>query len=190
MAIARPGAGLPPWQQRFIRVFLVPLVRILMTWRLAQLLFEREVRLIAALVRRCDRTRLQERVLIDRAFGIEEHSRDYSVNLVLEHLSIVGRGVQEIVATLSQERVYEAALSIEGVKPHANPAEALADFEAFAREYRVFFNTLRRRESLQTKPHPWFDAFNNRDWHIFMYLHAFIHRRQIEAIIQKMEQSA
>jgi hypothetical protein len=38
-----------------------------------------------------------------------------------------------------------------------------------------------------TKAHPWFVNFNNSDWACFMFMHTFIHRRQIQAIIKDLK---
>jgi hypothetical protein len=51
-----------------------------------------------------------------------------------------------------------------------------------------FINRLPKKHSQMTKRHPWFVEFNNFDWSAFMYMHTFIHRRQIEAIISKQEE--
>jgi len=38
-----------------------------------------------------------------------------------------------------------------------------------------------------TKAHPWFVKFNNFDWNNFMFMHTFIHRRQIQAILNELK---
>jgi hypothetical protein len=109
--------------------------------------------------------------------------------MVFEHLSITGRGVMGVIASLSAERPFDRPITIEGVKPHANKADALQDFETFVDEYGRFFRNLSKKHSRTTKAHPWFGPFNNFDWNAFMYMHTFIHRRQLESILKTQKET-
>ena len=183
MVQGKPGEGLPRGEFWLIRLVLIPMVRTLFTWEIAYRLFRRETRLIASLVEKVKHDDLQRMMEIDKTFGIEDHSRQFSVNMVLEHLTIAGRGVMGIISTLSQDKPFERYITIEGVKPFENKADALSDFNTFVDDYDRFFRGLAKKHSRMTTPHPWFRSFNNFDWAAFMYMHTFIHRRQIEAII-------
>ncbi len=51
----------------------------------------------------------------------------------------------------------------------------------------MYENMIKKLDKKQSKAkirHPWFVEFNNFDWSVFMYMHTFIHRRQIEEIIR------
>lgn len=188
MELGKPGEGLPTWELRLIKGVLIPLVRTFFTWQIGHRLFQCEVKKIAKLIRSVPKEEQQKQVIIDKTFAIEDHTRQFSVNMVAEHLTIAGRGVMGIIATISQERAFERPVTIEGVKPFENKADQSDEFEAFAKEYAAFFRSLPKRHSKTTSPHPWFVEFNNFDWAAFMFMHTFIHRRQIEAIIKKLKE--
>ncbi len=182
MQLARPGGGLPKFERFYIKTFLVPAAKYLFTWDLALRLLNKEVKKIQNIVSRISKEDLQRKVIIDRIFAIEDNSRDFSINMVLEHLLIAGTGVMSIIKTLSNEQEFTRDVTIEGVKPQANGADTLNDFLKFIEQYNDFIQTLPKKKSLMTKKHPWFIEFNNFDWSVFMFIHTFVHRRQIEAI--------
>lgn len=189
MVTGKPGEGLPRSEFLVIRLALVPMVRIFFTWNIAFWLFKRETKLIATLAKSIPQSQLQQMMEIDKPFAIEDHSRQFSLNMVIEHLTITGRGVMAVIGSLSREIPFERPITIEGVKPFENKADALSDFTAFVEEYAAFFTALEKKHSRMTKPHPWFSSFNNFDWNAFMYMHTFIHRRQIQAIIAALKES-
>lgn len=182
MKLAKAGQGLPNFEKMFIKNVMVPMVRTLFTFDIAILLLKREVKIIKNLVKDIKKEDLKKRVLIDRAFGIEDNSRDFSISMVLEHLTIVGFGIKEVIKTLSLEKEFPNDIKIENVKPHANKDGSLDEFLFCMQEYILFMKTLHKKQSKSTKAHPWFVEFNNFDWVVFLYLHTFIHRRQIESI--------
>lgn len=187
MSLGVAGAGLPKAEQMFIKWGLVPIVRILFTWRIALFMIQKEVRKIQKLVASVDENRLQQRVEIQRAFAIEDHSRDYSVNMTLEHLRITGSAIIKVIETLTQEKAFERPITIEAVKPKENGSDEHTKFFAFMNEYAQYIKQHPKNYSKMTKKHPWFVNFNNSDWACFMFMHTFIHRRQIEAIIKELK---
>ena len=188
MVQGKPGDGLPRGEFLLIRLLLIPLVRTFFTWQIAFWLFKREARIIISLLEELNEEEKLQQIVIDKTFAIEDHSRQFSLNMVIEHLYITGRKVMEIITALSQEREYSEVVTIAGVKPFANRSGTLVDFKAFIDEYKTFFAALPKHHSKMTKPHPWFYSFNNFDWNSFMYMHTFIHRRQIQAIIAALKE--
>ena len=186
MSLGKPGAGLPAFERFYIKTFLIPIGRIFFTWDLALKLLHKEAKKIEQLVTKLDSNDLQKRVLIQRIFAIEDHSRDFSVNMVLEHLIIAGTGVMGIIHTLSQEKAFTKEVTIEGVKPHENGENTLEAFLEFIKRYDNFINALPKKRSSMTQRHPWFIEFNNFEWSVFMFIHTFVHRRQIEAIAKEL----
>lgn len=186
MRLAKAGDGLPKFERLVIKYFLVPLVRIFFTWDIVLIYLKREVSLIEKLVQKVDSEFLTKQLIIDRTFAIEDDSRRYSINMVLEHLSITGNGVKDVIKALSNEKEYPNPLTIEGVKPHDNKKDQLKEFLEFYKSYFEFIENLSKNYSKATKKHPWFCEFNNFDWSVFMFMHTFIHRRQIEAIIKSL----
>jgi len=186
MQLQPPGSGLPNLERRIIKYLLVPMVRTFITWDLALWMLRREIGIIVKRVTALDEAERTRQVIIDRTFAIEDDSRRYSVNMVLEHLSIIGTAAVPLVEALSNEKPFPRELSIVGVKPHENRNGQLDTFLKVNEAYAAFIKTLPKKHSRTTKPHPWFFDFNNFDWHVFLYLHTFIHRRQIESIIAEL----
>lgn len=186
MKLQPPGAGLPNFERLFIKNILVPSVRIVFTWDVALFFLKREVRIIKKLVNSVESSKLQQNILIERTFAIEDDTRQFSINMVLEHLTIAGKAVKMVVDTLSQEKEFTAEIKIENVKPHENKINQLEEFLDFYNSYFDFIHNLPKTQSKAKKKHPWFIAFNNFDWSVFMYMHTFIHRRQIQAIIKEL----
>lgn len=189
MELGKPGEGLPSWELQLVKRVLIPSVRTFFSWGIGHRLFQNEVKKIGKLIRNVPREEQQKQVIIDKTFAIEDHTRQFSVNMVAEHLTIAGRGVMGVIATISQEKPFERPLTILGVKPFENKADSVEEFEAFAKEYKAFYKVLPKRHSKMTAPHPWFMEFNNFDWAAFMFMHTFIHRRQIQAIVKELRLS-
>ena len=189
MVQGKPGDGLPRGEFLLIQLLLIPLVRTFFTWQIAFWLFKREARIIISLLEELQEVERLQQVVIDKTFAIEDHSRQFSLNMVIEHLCITGRKVMEVITALSQEKEYSEIVTIAGVKPFANRSGTLDDFKNFFGEYEKFFAQLPKKQSNMTKPHPWFRSFNNFDWNAFMYMHTFIHRRQIQAIIKALKEN-
>ena len=186
MQLQPPGAGLPNFERLFIKNILVPSVRIVFTWDIALFFLKREISIIKKLVSGVESSKLQYKVLIERTFAIEDDTRQFSINMVLEHLTIAGRAIKIVIDTLSQEKEFTTEIKIENVKPHENKINQLEEFLDFYNSYFDFISNLPRKQSKTKKRHPWFVEFNNFDWSVFMYMHTFIHRRQIQAIIKEL----
>jgi hypothetical protein len=181
------GAGLPKIERLFIKNILVPSVRVLFTWNIALFMIKREVKIIENLIGEIDTDTLQKRVVINRAFAIEDHSRDYSINMTLEHLRIAGSAIMMVIDTLSNEKEFPKDIKIEAVKPKDNGKDEAKKFFDFMKTYEEYIKNHKKNHSKMTKKHPWFVNFNNFDWSCFMYMHTFIHRRQIQAIIKELK---
>ena len=145
--------------------------------------------IINKLLNNLDKEECIKKVLIDRTFAIEDDTRAFSVNLVLEHLTIAGSAITAVIKTLSNEQEFPGEIKIEAVKPKENKLEQINDFNKFYQNYFIFIENLPKKHSKMKKKHPWFVEFNNFDWSVFMFMHTFIHRRQIEAIIKKLGES-
>lgn len=180
------GAGLPKSERLFIKWILVPLVRLVLTWNLSLFFINREVKIIKKLLRNVKKEDLQKQVVIKRAFAIEDHSRDYSVNMCLEHLRITGSAIMLVINTLSKEEEFKKDITIEAVKPKDNSEKEHELFFDFMEKYNEFIKKHPKNYSKMTKRHPWFVNFNNSDWACFMFMHTFVHRRQIQAIIKEL----
>ncbi|MBI3874338.1 MAG: hypothetical protein HY307_04985 [Arcobacter sp.] len=186
MKLAKAGTGLPDFERLFIKRVMVPTVRALFTWEIALFMVKKEVSIIANLVKNIDSQDLKKQIIIERTFAIEDDSRRFSINMVLEHLIIAGSLVKETIVSLSNEEILADDIKIENVKPFENSEKALDKFLDFYASYLKTIKDLPKKQSIATKKHPWFVGFNNFDWSIFMYMHTFIHRRQIQEIIKNL----
>lgn len=178
------GEGLPNLERLIIKYFIVPVVRLFFTWNLALFFLNREKRIIKELTKGLNEEQLNKQVLIHRAFAIEDHSRDYSINMALEHLTITGNAIVMLINSLSQEKEFKREITIEGVKPKNDGTFNIEEFFIFMDKYSEYIKKHNKKQSTQTKKHPWFVNFNNADWNCFMFMHTFIHRRQIQTIMK------
>ena len=154
MKLQPPGAGLPNFERLFIKNILVPSVRIVMTWDIALFLLKREIAIIKKLVKSVESSKLQHKVLIERTFAIEDDTRQFSINMVLEHLTIAGRAIKMVIDTLSQEKEFTTEIKIENVKPHENKINQLEEFLDFYNSYFDFISNLPKKQSKTKHPQP------------------------------------
>jgi hypothetical protein len=183
----KAGAGLPNIERLVIKYMLVPIVRLLFTWNISLFLIKKEENKIKKLIKNISKENLQKRVFIKRALAIEDHSRDYSINMCLEHLRITGSALMGVIETLSCEKEFTRPITIEAVKPKENTLNEAEKFFEFMDKYKIYIKNHKKNYSKMTKAHPWFVNFNNSDWACFMFMHTFIHRRQIQAIIKDLK---
>jgi hypothetical protein len=186
MKLAKPGAGLPNLERLFIKNILVPAIRLVFTWDIALFCLKREINIIKKLLEKLPTKLLQKQIIIDRTFAIEDDTRQFSINMVLEHLTIAGNGLFKVIQSLSNEIEVLKDIKIEDVKPKKNKENQLDEFLEFYNNYFDYIENHPKNQSKTKKKHPWFIEFNNFDWSVFMFMHTFIHRRQIEAILKKL----
>ncbi len=187
MKLQKAGTGLPTFERNFLRYAIVPFVRIFFTWDLAVIFLKREVKLIENLVKNIEKEKRNISKIITRTLAIEDDSRRNSINQTLEHLVIAGELVKNVIQTLSKEEKYSELVKIENVKAYGNNDEQLKLFLEFYNDYFEFIKKFPKKQSKTKHKHPWFVEFNNFDWSVFMYMHTFIHRRQIEQIIKEID---
>jgi hypothetical protein len=107
--------------------------------------------------------------------------------MCLEHLRITGSALMGVIETLSCEKEFTRPITIEAVKPKENTLNEAEKFFEFMDKYKIYIKNHKKNYSKMTKAHPWFVNFNNSDWACFMFMHTFIHRRQIQAIIKDLK---
>lgn len=178
------GSGLPKFENLFIKTLLVPLGRIFLGWKSSKAWLDYEIRSIEQMTKNLSEDQLHKRVLIDHILGIEDDTRDWSIALTIEHISIVNAGIIQVIKTLSQEQAFDAPISIVAVKPQNNTV-SLDELKKIIKDYESF--TPQTRKSKSTKAHPWFIEFNNKDWNTFLAIHTWVHKRQIKAILKNMK---
>jgi len=182
-----PGAGLPKIEKAFIKYLLVPLARYALGWKSARIWLDHEMRCITEMLAPLSQEQYRQRILIDHHLGIEDDTRDWSVSMVIEHLIIVDTGIIKVIKTLGKEERVDQEIRIEDVKPHQG-AGTLSELQLLLDDYRCYLPP--KRNSHMTKAHPWFVEFNDREWHTFLAIHTWVHKRQIKAILTKLKESA
>lgn len=179
-----PGAGLPKFERLFIKHFMVPIGRSFIGWRVSMFLLDHEIQSIRKLIVNLTPEQLQQRVLIKHIFGIEDDTRDWSINLVIEHLAIANHRIIEIIKSLSHEKIFKEDVTIQMVKPKARHT-TIEELETIVHNFKNFSTT--NRSSKLTKAHPWFVEFNNKGWNSFLPIHTWVHKRQIKAILKRLD---
>jgi hypothetical protein len=180
-----PGAGLPWWELLAAKYIVFPAAVRKLTWASANDLFQTEGQKVLALWDATPADKLNERVLIRRLSGMEDSSRHWSVAMTVEHLNIVGRGMNRIVDSLLRGEVPTGKPNTADVKPKGDlPA---ADVYA---EFVLLLADPPRPETSKIPTvrhsHPWFGPIDVFQWHCLRGIHQGIHRKQIEAIHDRL----
>ena len=98
--LAPPGAGLPRPEAFLIRRFVFPFLRLKLNKAKSIALFHRSGKAILPLIEEMDLASFTEPVLIDRLAGLEDSSRNWSVELTLEHIQVVSAAALFILSLI------------------------------------------------------------------------------------------
>jgi len=180
------GAGISPGKRLLGKHLLFPLLNTFISWEKAWDIYDKEGQKIIALASDLKHDALFKRVLVPKLFGLEDNSRYYSVAMVIEHLMIVGKALHTRIPILSKGEKLNDQVQIEDVKPYTEIDEdIIAQFEQYLATYReALAQNVEDIHLDNTSEHPWFGAFNPKQWSILGMVHQIVHRRQIEAIIK------
>lgn len=192
--LAKPGAGLPFFEHLLLRHWLFPRYVKKSTWTARLGLFLKEGEKIVALAKTAgpaiDR---QRRVLIERVRGMEDSSRHWSVDMTIEHLTIVGNGMHEIISTLLAGGHPTVEADTAKVKPTGvveDGVDRLAAYELFLASFRRSLTDPTTAGAPTAKhPHPWLGPLTAGEWLAIAALHQRTHRLQIEAILAGLKQA-
>jgi len=185
--LGKSGAGISPTKVILAKYIMFPLLNRTISWYGAWNVFESEGQKIIDMSYKLDSEQLFQRVLVPKLFGLEDNSRYYSVAMVLEHLLSVGRALETRVPILSRGIELKGDIKIEDVKPYnAIDDDIVEQFEEFISHFREQIEDCDDIHIDNASPHPWFGAFNPKQWSILGMVHQVIHRRQIEAIIKAL----
>ncbi len=146
--------------------------------------FQKERDAIRALLRSCDAESGGRRVLVERARGMEDSSRHWSVWMTLDHLRIVNREMARVIQDLTQGRLPEGKASTANVKPSPDATASVA--AEYDEACAALLATVAAAPDLNTAlrhAHPWFGPLDAASWHALAGGHMGIHRVQIERIL-------
>ena len=181
--LAPPGAGLPK-VELFIGRLLFGLRRRTGSRDSFNAHFSKERETIRALVNSCDVESAARRVLIRRARGMEDSSRNWSVWMTLDHLRIVNREISRIIGALVKGVAPEGEASTASVKPGADAAaNVVAEYEDACAALLATEAAAPDLKTAECFTHPWFGPMDAAGWHALAGGHMGIHRVQIERII-------
>ena len=188
-SLARPGAGLPKFGSFVLRRVVFPACCRVTSWEKAAAVFEAEGEKLIALARPLPSDLLQKRVLIKPLWGIEDSSRSWSAEMVLEHLIEVGTRTAIRIVELSHGEEPTLEADTAGVEPTGDQGfSVLEDFIAFLDDYtQTLSEDVGDRRSKLTHPHPWFGQLTAHRWACLSTIHLTIHRRQMERIVSRLQ---
>ncbi len=151
-------------------------------------LFSTERDLILKLVRSSASSLLPRRILIKRLQGLEDSSRYWSVLMTLDHLRIVNTEIAEVIRLLPAGKTPQHAASTAAVKPSESVDDSA--MQGFVTACQTLEQTVAATRNLATHtkyPHPWFGPLDAAGWHFMSAFHMRLHRKQIEAILSKLQ---
>jgi len=182
------GVGISSGKRLLGKHLLFPLLNTFISWEKAWDIYDKEGAKIIAMASELEHDVLFKRVLVPKLFGLEDNSRYYSVAMVIEHLMIVGKALHTRIPLLSKGEKLNDQVQIEDVKPYTEiDKEIVAQFKQYLATYReALAQNVEDIHIHNTSEHPWFGAFNPKEWAILGMVHQIVHRRQIEAIIKAL----
>lgn len=189
--LAPPGAGLPTLERLLSSAFLQSLRALLSKDALSRWL-RRETEMALALAASLPDALASEPVLLPRVTGLEDSSRCWSANMVLQHLVIVDTGIRQLAEALSGNTAFGREVRIAEVKPTPEAgAEQQGLLRAAVDDYLRLVATLGDLRTPLRHAHPWFGELDLRGWHALAAMHTMAHRRQLQRIVaQQSKHSA
>lgn len=180
------GAGLPASELAWLRILFRCACRV-MSRNAGLKWFTFEAKKMRALAEQVSAAQATVPVLIDRVVGIEDSSRYWSVFMVFDHLRIIDEGLTHIVHALSRDRVVKQEVRIQDVKP--SPQSGPETIDRFVKAVDGYGAMLTRLPTLGRRVHhlhPWFGPMTAHDWHCLAAIHHWVHRRQLERIVEQL----
>jgi len=187
--LQRPGAGLPFIQMFLIKTWVEPVVSKRESAAECRTRYERTIDKIIQLVSTVPESARIKKVLIKPARGLEDSSRFWSLNEVLEHLLITSRGTEAIILSLSSGVAPDAVVEIANVKPGKVKNDLLAEFKEYAPglmariDQKTSEPGMNLNRNLKFR-HPWFGRITARQWYWLLSTHQGLHYRQAKEIVK------
>ncbi|MDQ8191053.1 DinB family protein [Roseibacillus persicicus] len=181
--LAPPGAGLPAPEAFVIRRLVFPVLQMRLSKSRSLELFKKSGETILPLVSDLDLTTFTTPVLIKRLPGLEDSSRNWSVEQTLEHIQIVTAAALYIIKKLESNRPLDLPVRTQDVKPSGGIGlDRLRSFGQYLEETPKKIAQF-EFTSQATHHHPWFGELTSLDWLRLIAFHQDLHRKQIERIL-------
>ena len=189
--LAPPGAGLPLTQRFFIRVWVGPVVSKITSPTQSRKTYESLTNKLIEIVSKIPLESRKIKVLVDPILGLEDSSRYWSINGVLEHILIVSKSIESIIFSLSSGKVPDGMADVAKAKPKQIDTAIISDFCNYAPDLmkriddKLCLPGLNFRSPEKFR-HPWFGLLSARQWYWLLSSHQGIHYQQAKAIIRKL----
>lgn len=182
--LAPPGAGLPKGEQFIIGKLAMPFMRLQLSQKKALAVFEKSGKEILAMAEPLDLSEITEPVLINRLPGMEDSSRNWSVEMTMEHIQVVTAAALYIIDKLEKNIPLDLPVRTQDVKPTGGigleRVRSFRDYLAEVPERVANYDFA----SKATHPHPWFGPLKSMDWLRLIAFHQNLHRKQIARILK------
>ena len=186
-ALAPPGAGLPFGQRVFAKALVGPILSKVVPLSRARADYEKHTSQIISLVSKLPAESRKTRILVPPIGGLEDSSRNWSLNGVLEHLLTVSQGMERVIMSLGKEVVPPGSADPAKVKPQHPDQEYLNEFITYAPGLLARIDDAVSAKAIHldsraTFPHTWFGRMNARQWYWLLSRHQGIHAKQASLI--------
>jgi len=187
-----PGAGLP-WPQRVLLRYVVgPLVSKRVPLKKSRADYEKITQRLIEAIDRIPSELRQIKKLVPKQRGLEDSSRFWSLDGVIEHLLIVSQSIERGILELSEGKKPSVKADIAAVKPTHLRSDPFSEFKSYAPELLRRIDTKLSLDQMEkfshiTLNHPWFGELNARQWYWLLSVHQGIHYQQAIEIIKQLK---
>lgn len=187
-----PGAGLPLAQRVVLKLWFGPFVSRYTPPSESRKSYEAITRKLVDRVSDIPAETRKIKILVDPIPGLEDSSRYWSLNELLEHLLIVSKGVEKTILSLASGVVPEGKADIAKLKPGKAEGDFLNEFTAYAPGLMKQIDERLKQPGMDFNSsfrfrHPWFGPFTARQWYWILGSHQAIHYRQAKEIMSGLK---
>lgn len=133
---------------------------------------------------------LNQKILVPSQRGLEDSSRFWSAQMVLEHIVIVGTLIRFVILELNKNNVPKDSRGTGDVKPLGSESreKTLESYRKFVIETTNVLSQANLNWNSELKfKHPWFGKMTLRSWHWLLAQHEWIHCKQLQAILKVLK---
>jgi len=179
-----PGAGVPWLEKKLMGIGLRMYAG--STDRVKALAkFQTGAEELLALAEPLDEATGRKRVLVPRLRAMEDSSRFWSPYMIIQHVTIIDRGVLLLIRALSAGKPPGPARGTADVKPSPDAGpETIAAFRETAAEWQKRIGAIPDLKTALKQPHPWFGKLDGHQWLCVAALHHDIHLKQMAHVLK------